>query len=139
MIVTGSAKAVASAVPDVRIALVTRCLDDADFGAYAFEKGGMKGKWLGDDWRTPFWERAARELKMTLDEAYEDDDAKMRAESLMTDEAMRIATGDDRRYDWSGGDRLLAGRIRPRRRSRYREDRRTARQHARSPHDITGE
>ena len=27
----------------------------------------------------------------------------MRAESLMTDEAMRIATGDDRRYDWSGG------------------------------------
>ena len=103
MIVTGSAKAVASAVPDVRIALVTHCLDDGDFGAYAFEKGGMKGTWLGDDWRTPFWERAARELKMTLDEAYEDDDAKMRAESLMTDEAMRIATGDDRRYDWSGG------------------------------------
>jgi len=35
--------------------------------------------------------------------AYEDDGAEMRAESLMTDEAMRIATGDDRRYDWSGG------------------------------------
>ena len=96
-------KKLTRALTDVRIALVTHCLDDGDFGAYTFEKGRMKGDWLGDDWRTPFWERAARELKMTLDEAYDDDDAEMRAESLMTDEAMRIATGADRRYDWSGG------------------------------------
>lgn len=27
----------------------------------------------------------------------------MRAESLMRDEALRIATGTDRRFDWSGG------------------------------------
>ncbi len=96
-------KKLTRAVPDVRIALVTHCLDDGDFGAYSFEKGRMKGKWLGDDWRTPFWERAARERKITLEEAYEDDDAESRAESLMRDDAMRIATGDDRRYEWSGG------------------------------------
>ena len=40
---------------------------------------------------------------MTLEEAYEDDDAEMRAESLMRDEAVRIATGTDRRFNWSGG------------------------------------
>ena len=82
---------------------ITHCLDDGDFGAFTIAKGRSKGAWLGDGWRTPFWERAARALGMTLDEAYEDDDAEMRAEALMRDEAVRIATGTDRRYDWSGG------------------------------------
>ena len=63
----------------------------------------MKGKWLGDDWRTAYWERAARDLRIPLDEAYEDEDAERRAESMMLDAAVRIATRDDRRYDWSGG------------------------------------
>ena len=91
------------AVPDVRIALVSHCLDDGDFSAFSYAEGRRRGKWLGDDWRTPFWERAARELKMPLDEAYEDDDAEVRAESLMTDAAIRMATGEDRRYEWAGG------------------------------------
>ena len=63
----------------------------------------MNGKWLGDDWRTPFWERAARDLGIPLDEAYEDAAAEGRAESMMLDAAMRIAAGNERRYDWSGG------------------------------------
>ena len=46
---------------------------------------------------------ARRALGMTLEKAYQDDDAEMRAESLMRDEAVRIATGTDRRFDWSGG------------------------------------
>jgi hypothetical protein len=96
-------KRLARAVPNVRIALVTHCLDDGDFGAYTFAKGRMKGKWLGDDWRTPFWERAASNLGISLDEAYEEDAAQTLAESMMLDAAMRVATGDDRRYDWSGG------------------------------------
>ena len=78
-------KKLTRAVPDVRIALVTHCLDDGDFGAYSFEKGRTKGKWLGDDWRTPFWERAARERKIPLEEAYDDNEAESRAESLMAD------------------------------------------------------
>ena len=41
-------KKLTRAVPDVRIALVTHCLDDGDFGAYSFEKGRMKGKGLGE-------------------------------------------------------------------------------------------
>ncbi|HXG56931.1 MAG TPA: hypothetical protein VNJ03_16250 [Vicinamibacterales bacterium] len=96
-------KKLTRAVPDVRIALVTHCLDDMDFGAYSFEKGRMQGKWLGGDWRMPFWERVARERKIALDEAYEDNEAESHAESLMTDAAMRIATGHERRYEWSGG------------------------------------
>jgi hypothetical protein len=96
-------KKLTRAVPDVSIALVTHCLDDGDFGAFTIAKGRSTGGWLGDDWRTPFWERAARALGMTLEEAYEDDDAEMRAESLMRDEAVRMATGTDRRFDWSGG------------------------------------
>ena len=96
-------KKLSRALPDLRFALVTHCLDDGDFGAYTFQKGKRKGKWLGGNWRTPFWERTARELGMQLDEAYEDDNAEMRAESLMADDAMRIATGIDRSYDWSGG------------------------------------
>ncbi|MEX1127089.1 MAG: hypothetical protein WEB50_00845, partial [Vicinamibacterales bacterium] len=99
----GPLKKLSRALPDVRIAMVTHCLDDNDFGAYTFHKGRMKGKWLGGDWRTPFWERTARELGIDLDEAYEDDAAEQRADSLMTDAAMRIATGVDRAYDWSGG------------------------------------
>jgi hypothetical protein len=41
----------------------------------------------------------------TLDEAYEDDDqgAEWIAEELMLDAALEIATGSDRRYDWSSG------------------------------------
>jgi hypothetical protein len=99
----GPLKKLTRAVPDVTIAIVTHCLDDGDFGAYRFHNGTRKGKWMGDDWRLPFWERTARHLKMTLDEAYEDDFAEMWAEGLMTDEAMRIATGSTRSYDWSGG------------------------------------
>jgi hypothetical protein len=73
------------------------------FCAFTFEKGRRRGEWMEEKWRVPFWERAARELKMSLDEAYDDDDAEVRAESLMRDEAVRIATGTDRRYEWAGG------------------------------------
>ncbi|HXG54174.1 MAG TPA: hypothetical protein VNJ03_02230, partial [Vicinamibacterales bacterium] len=54
-------------------------------------------------WGTPFWERAAREGEMSFDDAYDDDEAERRAEELMLDEAMRIASGVRRRRDWSGG------------------------------------
>ena len=96
-------KRLARAVPNVRIALVTHCLDDGDFAAYTLAKGRMKGKWLGDNWRAPFWERAASDLGISVDEAYEEDAAETLAESMMLDAAMRVATGDDRHYDWSGG------------------------------------
>lgn len=96
-------KPLSRVMPRVRIAIVSHCLDDGDFCAFTFEKGRRRGKWMGDKWREQYWARAARELKMSLDEAYEDDDAEMRAESLMRDEAVRIATGTDRRYEWGGG------------------------------------
>lgn len=96
-------KPLSRAMPQVRIALVSHCLDDGDFAAFTFEKGRRRGDWMGDKWREPFWERAARELKMSLDDAYDDDIAEMRAESLMLDEAVRIATGNDRSYEWAGG------------------------------------
>ena len=40
---------------------------------------------------------------MTLDEVYEDDDVEAVAEWWMTDAAVQIATGTNRRYDWRSG------------------------------------
>ncbi len=91
------------AVPDVAIALVTHCLDDSSFGAFRFVKGRRKVCGFDEEWGTPFWERAAREGGMSLDDAYDDDEAERRAEELMLDEAMRIASGVQRRRNWSGG------------------------------------
>lgn len=91
------------AMAGVSIALVTHCLDDGGFCAFTFEKGRCRGKWMEEKWREPFWERAARERKISVDDASEDDDAEVRAESLMRDEAVRIATGTDRRYNWDSG------------------------------------
>jgi hypothetical protein len=91
------------ATPRLSFALVTHCLDDNDFGHYAISKGKRRGKWLGGDWRTPFYERAAERYKMTLDDVYEDDVVTSIAESWMRDAAMQIATGSTRRYEWTGG------------------------------------
>ena len=82
--------------------LVTHCLDDGDFGAFSFTAGKQRGKWLGDAWREPFWQQTAERLKITVDDAYEDEYAETVAENLMRDEAMKIATGFDRTYDWAG-------------------------------------
>ena len=85
-------------------ALVTLALDDSDFGAFTISKGKVRGRWLGGKWREQFWERTSKEMKMPLDECYEDPQAEWRAESCMCDAAMEIATGSPRRYDWSGGE-----------------------------------
>jgi hypothetical protein len=90
-------------VPRLTFALVSRCLDDNDFGAFTIRKGKQRGDRLGDDWRTPFYERAARQYNMTLDEVYEDDDVEAVAEWWMTDAAVQIATGTNHRYDWRSG------------------------------------
>ena len=80
-----------------------RCLDDNDFGAYTIRGGKQRGNWLGDEWRAPFYERVARERGIALEEVYEDDDLEATAEWWMTDAAVQIATGTDRRYDWRSG------------------------------------
>jgi hypothetical protein len=90
-------------VPRLTFALVTRCLDDNDFGAFTIRGGTQRGKWLGDDWRTPFYERVAREYKIPLSEVYEDQDIQDVGEWRMTDAAVQIATGTKRRYEWRGG------------------------------------
>lgn len=95
-------KRLSKATKRLTFALVTRCLDDGDFAAFSIEKGRLRGKWLGDAWRTSFWEAAARERKIPLDEAYDDPVAEWTAESRMTDAAVRIATGTGRRYSWHG-------------------------------------
>ena len=92
------------AMPRVTFALVTLALDDSDFGAFTISKGKVRGRWLGGKWRQQFWERTSKEMKMPLDECYEDPRAERRAESLMFDAAMAIATGGPRRYTWSGGE-----------------------------------
>jgi hypothetical protein len=89
--------------PDLTFALASHCLDDGDFGAFTIRKGKVRGDWLGDDWRTPFWERAAKTFNMPLDETWEDSAAESIAESWMRDAAVRIATGSARDYDWAGG------------------------------------
>jgi hypothetical protein len=96
-------KKLSRTVPRLRIALVTLCLDDSDFGAFTFQAGKIRGKWLGDKWCQPFWKEAARRANMDLEEAYEDDDMATFAESLMRDAAMKIATGSNRTYRWRGG------------------------------------
>ena len=40
---------------------------------------------------------------MTLEEVYEDDEMEWIAESWMMEAAVQIATGTDRRHEWSGG------------------------------------
>jgi hypothetical protein len=96
-------KRLSKRVPRLTFALVTRCLDDNDFAAFTIHNGTLRGKWLGDDWRTPFYERAAIKYQMPLDEVYEDDLIESFAESWMTDAAMEIATGSKRRHEWGGG------------------------------------
>lgn len=90
-------------VPRLTFALVTRCLDDNDFAPFTIRGGTLRGKWLGGEWGTPFYERAARKFKMTLDEVYEDDDVEEVAEWWMTHAAVHIATGTNRRYEWRSG------------------------------------
>jgi hypothetical protein len=96
-------KRLSKATPRLTFALVTRCLDDGDFAPFSIRRGKLRGKWLGGDWRTPFWERTARHYKMPLDEAYDDERVEWVAERRMTDAAMQIATGTSRRYEWGGG------------------------------------
>lgn len=96
-------KPLSKRVPRLTFALVTRCLDDNDFGAYTIRSGKQRGNWLGDEWRAPFYERVARERGIALEEVYEDDDLEATAEWWMTDAAVQIATGTDRRYDWRSG------------------------------------
>jgi hypothetical protein len=96
-------KRLSKATPRLIYTLVTHCLDDNDFGHFTISHGRLRGKWLGDDWRTPFYERAAQKYKLTLDEVYEDDGVCDVAERWMRDAAMQIATGTSRRYDWGGG------------------------------------
>ena len=90
-------------VARLTFALVTRCLDDNGFAPYTIHNGKQRGKYLPDEWSTPFYERAARLYKMTLDEVYEDDDVEAVAEWWMTDAAVQIATGTKRRYEWRRG------------------------------------
>ena len=90
-------------LPKLRFAQVTVCLDDMDFAPFVIQNGKMRGNWLGGDWRTPFWERAARKSRIDLEEAYEDDDLEVLVHAWMLDAAVRIATGSNRRYRWGGG------------------------------------
>jgi len=75
----------------------------SDFGAFTIHNGTQRGNWLGDEWRQPFWERAAKEFNMPLDETWEDPATESIAESWMRDAAVRIATGSDRDFAWWGG------------------------------------
>ena len=96
-------KRLSKATPRLAYALVTLCLDDSDFGQFAIKKGSLRGKWLGDDWRIPFYERVARRKKVELEDVYDDQFLTAEAESEMRDAAMRIATGNSRRYRWTDG------------------------------------
>jgi hypothetical protein len=96
-------KTLSRAAAALTFALVTHCLDDGDFGAFTIQQGKMRGKWLGGDWPTPFWERAAQKFNVPLDETWEDDFITAVAESWMRQGAMEIASGSRRRYDWGGG------------------------------------
>ena len=96
-------KRLSKVTPHLAYALVTLCLDDGDFGHYAIKKGSVRGKWLGEEWRMPFYERVAGRKKVTLEDVYDDADLTAEAESEMRDAAMQIATGSDRRYRWTGG------------------------------------
>lgn len=96
-------KRLSRAVPQLHFALVTMCLDDSDIAPFTIQNGRLRGKWLPGTWHEPFWQRAARKYKMSLDDAYQDDVAEAAAESWMMDEAMRKATGSPRRYHWTGG------------------------------------
>jgi hypothetical protein len=93
------------AEPKLTFALVTHCLDGADFAAFTMAAGRRRGKWMGENWRESFWKRAATQLNMTLDEAFEDDEqgAGIVAEEMMLDAALEIAMGPGCVYNWSGG------------------------------------
>src|SRR5438552_1769121 len=56
-------KRLSKKTPGLSFALVTHCLDDNDFGRFAIRRGVLRGGWLGGDWRTPFYERAAEKYK----------------------------------------------------------------------------
>jgi hypothetical protein len=96
-------KRLSKRMPHLRFALVTVCVDDMDFAPFTIQAGKLRGKWLGGDWRTPFWEKIARRFGVDLEEAYDDDDMEMEARALMLDAAVTIATGSPRRYPWGGG------------------------------------
>ena len=96
-------KRLSKATPRLAYALVTLCLDDSDFGHYTIKKGSLRGKWLGEEWRMPFYERVAHRNKVTLEDVYDDAALTAEAESEMRGAAMQIATGSERRYRWTGG------------------------------------
>jgi hypothetical protein len=96
-------KRLSKVTPRLAYALVTRCLDDNNFGHFAIGTGKVLGKWLGDDWSTPFYENVAQQHKRPLDEVYDDDDECVVAEGRMRDAAMKMALGTDRVYDWTSG------------------------------------
>jgi hypothetical protein len=96
-------KRLSKRMPHLRFALVTVCVDDMDFAPFTIKAGKLRGKWLGGDWRTPFWEQIARRFGVDVEEAYEDDDMEIEAHALMLDAAVAIATGSPRRYRWGGG------------------------------------
>ena len=95
-------KRLSKETPNLPFALVTHCLDDNDFGLSPSRRRS-RGGWLGGDWRMPFYERAAEQSKMTLDDLYDDDFITSFAESSMRDAAMRLATATDWPYDWTSG------------------------------------
>lgn len=90
-------------VPRLLFALVTHCLDDSTFGAYTMVNGRCRGGYLQQAWQDAAWQQAADAFSVELSKAYEDDEVDAYAERLMLDGAVRIATGFERRYDWSGG------------------------------------
>ena len=96
-------KRLSKEVPLLTFALVTQCMDDGDFAPFTIRGGRMRGGWLGDEWREPFWERAATAFNMPVDETWEDPETEAIAERWMRDAALQIAMGSDRVYGWSGG------------------------------------
>ena len=96
-------KRLSKKTPRLLFALVTHCLDDNDFGQFAIRKGVLRGGWLGDQWREPFWELTSKRFKMPLDECYEDPQTEMWAEDRMRDAALELAIGSPRRFSWAGG------------------------------------
>lgn len=85
--------------PSLKFALVTICLDDMDFKPLTFRNGKARGKWLGGEWREQFWQEAARELEIDVQDAYDDDAIETIVDGNALDAAVKIATGSDRRYN----------------------------------------
>lgn len=102
-------KAASRAFPHVTFALVSQSLQGNAFGAFTIRDGKLRGGWLGDEWRQPFWERAASEYNVALEDVFDDPALAAAAETWMIHAAMTLATGARREYDWSGGRRYRGG------------------------------